>query len=129
MANLTASEGTCSFDSSKAIGKVTSYYLVFFHSESDLLYKVAQTGVVSVGIDASLASFHSYSSGIYQDSSCSSWFLDHAVACVGYGSEDGTDYWIVRNSWGTAWGEKGYVRILRGQNMCGIASSAIVAYV
>lgn len=121
--------GTCSYDSSKAIGKVTSYHSVFFHSESDLLSKLVNYGPVSVAIDASQTSFNSYSGGIYQDSSCSSWFLDHAVACVGYGSENGTNYWIVRNSWGTSWGEDGYFRLLRGENMCGIASSALVAYI
>ncbi|OHT17321.1 Cysteine proteinase 3 [Tritrichomonas foetus] len=125
----TALDGTCVFDSSKGIGKVSSYTSVFFHSEIDLLNKVYENGVVSVAIDASLESFHLYDGGIYQDSSCSSWFLDHAVACVGYGSENGTDYWIVRNSWGTTWGEQGYIRMLRGSftNMCGIASQAIVA--
>ncbi|KAK8897620.1 hypothetical protein M9Y10_015582 [Tritrichomonas musculus] len=124
-----AVDGTCSYDSSKAIGKVTSYHSIFFHLETDLFNKLVEYGPVSVAIDASLASFHSYSSGIYQDSSCSSWFLDHAVACIGYGSENGTQYWIVRNSWGTSWGEQGYFRLLRGSNMCGIASSAVVAYV
>ena len=124
-----ASDETCSFDSSKVIGKVTSYYSIFFHSETSLLYMLAQQGVVSVGIDASLSSFRSYQTRIYQNSSCSSWFLDHTVACVGYGSENGTGYWIVRNSWGTEWGDQGYVGILRGRKMRGIASSAIVAYV
>ncbi|KAK8893283.1 hypothetical protein M9Y10_021700 [Tritrichomonas musculus] len=121
--------GTCSYDSSKAIGKVTSYHLVSFQSETDLQSKLVSYGPVSVAIDASQTSFNAYAGGIYQDSSCSSYFLDHAVCCVGYGSEDGTDYWIVRNSWGTAWGEQGYFRLLRGQNMCGIASSALVAYI
>lgn len=123
-----AVDQSCAFLKDKAIGKVTNYHSVFFHSEFDLLNKVAEYGVTSVAIDASLTSFHSYASGIYQDSSCSSWFLDHAVACVGYGAENGTKYWIVRNSWGTSWGEEGYFRLLRGSNMCGIASQAIVAY-
>lgn len=77
---------------------------------------LAQHGVVSVGIDASLSSYRFYQTRIYQNSSCSSWFLDHTVACVGYRSENGTGYWIVRNSWGTEWGEQGYVGILRGRN-------------
>ena len=126
-----AVDGTCRFDKSKGIGLVSSYVSVFFHSEIDLLNKVATYGVASVAIDASLSSFTYYTSGIYDDSDCSSWFLDHAVAVVGYGSENGTDYWIVRNSWGTSWGEQGYIRMLRGSftNLCGIASQALVATV
>eukprot|EP00966_Prymnesium_polylepis_P092560 2142673-Prymnesium_polylepis.1 len=56
--------------------------------------------------------------------------MDHGVAIVGYGtdrqlgSDGGVDYWIVRNSWGAAWGEKGYARVVRGKNACGIANSA-----
>lgn len=111
------------------MGKVTSYHSIFFYDEDDLLEKLVEFGPVSVAIDSSLASFHSYSSGIYSDDSCSQSFLDHAVACIGYGAENGLDFWIVRNSWGCSWGESGYFRLLRGSNMCGIATSAIVAYV
>lgn len=47
--------------------------------------------------------------------------LDHAVLLVGWGVEDGVDFWVVKNSWSDEWGEKGYWRVIRGTNACGIA--------
>jgi C1A family cysteine protease len=64
-----------------------------------------------------------YKGGIISSSSCGT-NVDHAVNLVGYGSENGKDFWIVRNSWGTSWGEKGYFRVARsdkdGPGVCGI---------
>ncbi|THD18723.1 putative pre-pro-cysteine proteinase [Fasciola hepatica] len=66
-----------------------------------------------------------YRSGIYQSRTCSPFHLNHAVLAVGYGTQGGTDYWIVKNSWGSFWGEHGYIRLARNRdNMCGIASMA-----
>merc|ERR1712072_1654757 len=65
-------------------------------------------------------SFMSYKSGIY---SKHFWELlpegGHAVKLVGYGTEGGTDYWIVANSWNTIWGEDGFFRIKKGDDQCG----------
>ena len=71
----------------------------------------------------------SYTGGILDDDDCVSFpFCDHAVAVVGYGSENGIDFWIVRNSWGSSWGEDGYVRMIRNKdNKCLIASDAYIA--
>ena len=118
----------CWYDSSKAVGYVTGYVSVDEDSEEDLKEKVGTLGPASIGIESSLADFHSYKSGIYNNPECSVGNLNHAVGCVGYGSENGTEYWIVRNSWGTIWGEDGYMRMARNAgNMCRIASDAIIA--
>ena len=50
----------------------------------------------------------------------------HAVTVVGYGAEDGKDYWLIKNSFSTAWGQSGYIRMARGKNMCGIGNYTMV---
>mmetsp|Transcript_7965 Transcript_7965/g.20449 ORF Transcript_7965/g.20449 Transcript_7965/m.20449 type:complete len:647 (+) Transcript_7965:58-1998(+) len=92
------------------------------HDETALLDAVAQQPV-SVGIDASDYPFMFYKRGVLDTPKCGDK-LDHAVLVVGYGTEpsDGKPYWKVKNSWGPSWGEDGYVRMVRGKNMCGIAS-------
>lgn len=67
--------------------------------------------------------FENYDSGIYQKSALSTYEGGHAIRIVGWGTEDGTDYWKVANSWNPYWGEDGYFRILRGEDECGIESS------
>jgi cathepsin L len=65
--------------------------------------------------------------GIYYDAECNSTALDHGVLVVGYGTDEttGDDYWLVKNSWGTNWGDQGYVKMARNRdNQCGIASQA-----
>merc|ERR1712168_907344 len=59
--------------------------------------------------------------GIFDDASCGT-SINHAVACVGYDTNQ--NYWIVRNSWGTSWGESGYIRMVKGKNMCGMLSNS-----
>lgn len=99
--------------------KISSYKDVKPLDASALVQAVAQQPV-SVAIEADQNIFQFYSSGVITGSCGTN--LDHAVVVVGYGTEAGKDYWIVRNSWGTSWGEQGYVRIARGKNVCGIES-------
>merc|ERR1712133_96459 len=91
--------------------------------ETALKNAVATKGPVSVLVDAS--GFSGYSGGILYTNSCSPNNLNHAVLAVGYGSEGRMDYWFIKNSWGTWWGENGYVRDALGYIMCGIASSNV----
>jgi len=67
-------------------------------------------GPLAVGIDAASIKFSFYTSGIYTADECGT-AIDHAVLLVGYGSENGQEYWIMKNSWGSSWGEDGYMRM------------------
>merc|ERR1712096_513227 len=76
---------------------------------------------VSIAVEADRSVFQSYTSGIMTGTCGTN--LDHGILAVGYGTESGTDYWLVKNSWGTAWGIEGYGKLLRGKNSqgeCGI---------
>jgi len=97
-----------------------------FHFSQDLQKAVATVGPISVAIDASRPTFHFYKEGVYHDRKCSSTHLDHGVLVVGYGANDnGQSYWIVKNSWNTSWGMKGYINMAKDKhNACGIATDA-----
>ena len=81
-------------------------------------------GPVSIGVDASSFAFQHYRSGIIRKN-CGTQ-LDHGALIVGFGSENATDYWLLKNSWSQAWGEDGYFRVIREMSkegepgVCGI---------
>lgn len=70
-----------------------------------------------------------YRSGIFAPSRCNADSLNHAVLLVGFGTEDGSDYWTVKNSWGESWGEDGYFRMARGVGMCGVNTAVVTGVV
>jgi cathepsin L len=122
----TAQDGTCAFNASNIGATLTGFVNVNTGDETDLLAK-ASLGPTSVAIDASQNSFQLYSSGVYYEPACSTSQLDHGVLVVGWGTDakSGSDYWIVKNSWGTTWGLSGYIWMSRNKsNNCGIATMA-----
>jgi len=103
--------------------KVYGYGKVKRDDEEDMKRVVGTIGPVATAMNATLDTFILYKSGIYNDERCGEG-LDHGVVIVGYGTENGVDYWKVKNSCGNRWGDKGYFKILRGKKLCSIARSA-----
>ncbi|GBL74643.1 Cathepsin L [Araneus ventricosus] len=119
-----AKDQQCHFNKQNVGAILTGYVDIPENDEEALKKAVATVGPVSVAINAKGYGFTFYKSGIYEVPKCDPNNLNHAVLIVGYGSENGKDYWILKNSWGTSWGEHGYAKFARNKNMCGIAALA-----
>jgi C1A family cysteine protease len=118
----TAKDGTC--QKCTAVAHISYCSDVKPNDQVSMKAAVAQQPV-AVAIEADTRYFQSYSGGILTSSSCGT-SLDHGVLTVGYGEENGQKYWLVKNSWGTSWGDMGYVKIARSEStndpgICGIA--------
>jgi|EP00945_MAST-04E_sp_MAST-4E-sp1_P000522 C1A family cysteine protease len=116
-----AAQGTCQ-KSCKKVVAISGHEDVPKNDEKSLQYAAAK-GPVSIAIEADKPAFQFYKGGVFDNSACGTT-LDHGVLLVGYGTDTGKDYWKVKNSWGATWGEQGYIRMVRGKNMCGISLSA-----
>ncbi|XP_073041423.1 cysteine proteinase mucunain-like [Primulina eburnea] len=122
-----ARDGTCDqYRKNARVVSIDSYEDVPENDEQSLRKAVANQPV-SVAIEAGGRDFQLYQSGVFTGRCGTD--LDHGVVAVGYGTEKGADYWIVRNSWGPSWGEQGYIRLQRNvanitTGKCGIAIEA-----
>ncbi|XP_066193922.1 cathepsin K [Sylvia atricapilla] len=116
---------SCMYSPTGKAAKCRGYREIPEGNEKALKRAVARIGPISVGIDASLPSFQFYSRGVYYDENCNAENINHAVLAVGYGAQKGTKHWIIKNSWGEEWGNKGYVLLARNMNnACGVANLA-----
>ena len=111
----TGKSGSCSSSKSSnpalAAGKVTSFNDVTSDSVPQMEAAVSK-GPVSVAIEADQSGFQFYKSGVFSGACGTN--LDHGVLVVGYGTDSGKDYWKIKNSWGTTWGDQGYIRVIKG---------------
>merc|ERR1711865_72187 len=120
----TASDGTC--HSSKSLEKAfITGWLQTSTDETQIAAALQQYGPLSIGINA--ANFQFYTGGVSSPFLCNPRALDHGVAIVGFGTDGRKDYWTIRNSWGSSWGEDGYIRIARGKGTCGLNTDVTTA--
>ncbi|XVE51450.1 hypothetical protein DITRI_Ditri02bG0041500 [Diplodiscus trichospermus] len=120
-------DGTCRHRKAAIRAVQISGYEDVPHNNEEALLKAASLQPVSVALDGAGSEFKFYSGGVFTGPCRTS--LNHAVTIVGYGtSEDGSKYWLIKNSWGKSWGESGYMRIKRDvkskKGLCGIARKA-----
>ena len=115
---------TCTYDASSTTAvTVADYAEVTADNESQMKAALA-TQPLAVAIEADKMVFQTYQSGVLDSSKCGT-NLDHAVLVVGFGNDaaTGLDYWLVKNSWNTTWGDQGYIKLAaqaEGQGICGV---------
>jgi len=122
-----ARDGACKYDASKGQFSIHAREYVKPKNADQMKAAVAK-GPVSVAIEADTNVFQFYNSGVISSKSCGT-DLDHAVLVIGYGSDNGTDYWLLKNSWGTRWGDKGFFKTLRKSDntvgICGVLAEPV----
>ena len=122
-----AMQEICDTETQKNNAATINSYEMVPENDEDALLKAVANQPVSVALDGSGQTFKFYKGGVFTGDCGTD--LTHAVTIVGYGTtEEGTDYWLVKNSWGETWGENGYMKIQRDVNtpggLCGIAKKA-----
>merc|ERR1712018_169 len=124
----TKKAGNCVANPDNSVGSISNCGATTKNSEAELTSALAQVGAVGIAIDAGGIGFQLYSGGVYVSNTCSSSRLNHAVTAVGYGNLDGQDYFTVKNSWGTVWGDQGYILMAANRNnQCGVAATPAYA--
>jgi cathepsin F len=127
--SYTGRDGACKGNkNSKILVKIANFSCISgpdSAKENQIQSALMHYGPLSIALNANY--FNSYKNGIMDPAGCPSQYLNHAVLLVGWGTDSATkmDYWLIKNSWGTSWGEKGYVRLRRNKpstpdGVCGV---------
>merc|ERR1712166_1157303 len=117
-----AAKGSCLYSSSQGTGSISGYTNVV-HGSVSAMKAALNEGPVSIAVDASQTAFQSYTSGVVTADCGTS--LDHGIMAVGYDvdEETGVEYFLVKNQWGSSWGDNGYIKIgALSSDPCGILS-------
>lgn len=117
----TQKKGTCAYEGGSASPVTVSDYAAVTPENPTQMKSALAQQPLAVAIEADKMVFQTYKSGILNSTDCGTT-LDHAVLAVGYGTDNGQDYWLVKNSWNTTWGDQGYIRmaIVDGAGICGV---------
>jgi len=124
----TAKDGTCSLDKSKERVFVSDWKQISTN-EDEIAAALVKYGPLAIGVNAT--PFQMYKNGILDPWWCPSTGINHAVTLVGYGEENGKKFWKIKNSWGTGWGEAGFIRVARGNwfPTCGLNKMVTTAFI
>jgi len=126
--SYTGKQGTCNYQESKALAKVTGYKFAGSEDENQIKQFLFENGPLAIAINATPLQF--YLGGVFNpwfNWMCNPKSINHGVLLVGYGVSGSKAYWIVKNSWGSGWGEKGFFRIIAGKGACGLNTYVITA--
>jgi len=116
----TAEDGTCAFNAANVVAKISSWqYVTQSQDEAAMQQFLYSNSPISICVDAS--TWSSYNGGVITTSSGCGDSLDHCVQATGWSQQSGMTVWNVRNSWGTDWGNSGYIWVQLGSDVCGIA--------
>jgi C1A family cysteine protease len=117
----TARTGSCNYNSGNVTNINDKGTTAVTANTPDAMKTALASNIMSVAIEADQRVFQLYSTGVFTNTNCGTQ-LDHATNVVGWGTSNGMDYWIMRNSWGTSWGMQGYmeIEIVSGNGLCGI---------
>lgn len=119
---FTNDKESCNFDPEDSVTRIRKMVSIPKGDEKALAYALATVGPISIGID--FRGLKDHKSGTYYQSKCGDNY-DHVVLAVGYGSDDDGDYYIIKNNWGTDWGDDGFFKMARNRDSnCGIANHA-----